>query len=238
MRTGIISGGIGDIVYTIPVCRLLRVTRMYIKLGLYADGSSMYSVCKPLLESQGIECLPTAYIDEPNPFDKFEPGIQYDINFDAWRIRPGRDRVHIIKNMMLHYRCYKPNWNTPYLFNIGARNLVYKNLIFLTWRWRAGSPVRWPEVLRKYDLNPDNTAFIGLPEDYDLFKLTVNSYEFTHLITPDLLTMAEAINGSDRLFCNQGVALTIAQGLGKNYWLERKPEKTNTLFFTPNEHLL
>lgn len=234
-RIGVITGGVGDCVYAIPVARKLKVDTLYVKENYYEVGlGSMYTVLKPLLESQGITCLPTS---GAFPFDVFEPGLKYDVNFDSWRIRPGRSTVHIIKNMMLHYRCYSSNFSNPWLFNIQPI-YAHSNLIFLTPRWRQGSTVNWNKVLDSFNLTNMNTHFIGHPSDYELFKDIVGKRGIVHFTTEDLLEMAQVIQGCERLFCNQGVALTIAQGLGKNYWLERKPNKTNTLLFTSNEHLL
>lgn len=218
--------------------RRLGVKRIYVKENFYEDGTSMYTVTKPLLESQGFDCYPTsgAY-----PFDVFEPGLQFDINLDAWRIRPGRDRVHIINNMMLHYRCFDRRWKEPWLYDIPDLNSqtisLPWNLIFLTPRWRERSTVDWDAVMRLHSLGYHNTHFIGLPSDYEYFK-SLTKRPIPHWRTANLLEMALLIKVCNKLYCNQGVALTIAQGLGKPYWLERKPGKTNTLLYTPKEHLL
>lgn len=242
-RIGAITGGIGDIVYTIPVMRKLRIDTVYVKENFYDPGlGSMYTVTKPLLESQGFTVLPTsgAY-----PFDVFEPGLQFDINLDAWRIRPGRSTVHIIKNMMLHFRCFDPNFMAPWLHGIEPYKQA-RNLIMLTPRWRDNSPISWIRVMKEHELDTLNTVFIGHPSDYAYFKHITGFWDseaysyrcIDYEPTANLLDMARYIAGSEKVFCNQGVALTIAQGLGKEYWLERKPNKTNTLLYTKNEHLL
>lgn len=238
-RTAAITGGAGDCVYAIPIIRRLNISTVYVKENFYANNQgSLYSVVAPLYESQGIQCLPTS--GSYNGFSNFDPSLHYDIDLDEWRCRPGRDRVHIIKNMMLHYRCYDSDWNKPFLFNIKFGPWLYpvkdKNLIFVTKRWRDNSPVIWKFIIRQFNLSV-NSYFIGHEEDqYNFIK--ESGYSCCRWVTADLLTMAEAIQCCKALFCNQGVALTIAQGLGKPYWLERKPGKTNTLFYTPNEHLL
>lgn len=239
MKVGAITGGIGDCVYAIPIMRKLGITTVYIKEDFYDPGEgSKYTVMKPLLESQGIQCLPTL---GGLPIGVFEPSLKFDVNLDEWRIRGGRDRVHIMKNMMLHYRCYGAGWEKPWLFNIEPYKAA-PNLIFLTPRWRDNSQVNWVDVLLKYSLNQDNTVFIGHRCDYNYFNDQIRKKGYTPTISyeqcNDIYEMARNIAGSERLFCNQGVALTIAQGLGKDYWLERKPGKTNTLLFTRNEHLL
>lgn len=241
MKTAALTGGAGDGVYCIPIIKLLGIDKVYVKENFYGDGQgSLYSVLKPLYESQNIECEAT---DGSYPgFNNFDPALSFDVNLDAWRSQKERNRIHIIRNMMLYYRCLTREWNIPFLKNINHDpKTLGKNLIFLTWRWRDKSIIRWSEVLQKYGLTHENSFFIGHFEDYQLFcKETGHLRQkwIPRYITPTLLDMAEAINGCNRLFCNQGVALTLAQGLGKLYWLERKPLKTNTLFYTPNEHIL
>lgn len=229
MRTAAITGGIGDIVYAIPTMHALKITTLYVKENFYPDGTSMYSVSKPLLAKQGIEALPTsgAY-----PFDMYEPGIPYNYNLDEWRRSPNRGRDHIMLSMGMYWKCLQRNWRLPWLRNIPVSNGGY-NLVFLTWRWRDNSPVDW-SVVRS--LIPEPYYFIGIEEDHTGFEAKHGAIEWHP--TPDLLEMAHLIANCNALYCNQGVALTLAQGLGKTYWLEQKPGKTNCLLRTPNEHLI
>lgn len=233
MKTAACSGGLGDIVYSIPVMRILGIKRMYVKQRSYGEGlGTTYSVIKPLLESQDIECLPC----DGQFADGSFPDIMYTHNFDTWRTRFGRDRTHIIKSMMLHFRCYNGNWNKPWLFNIHPS---YKsaNLVFLTPRWRDNSKVDWRKITVDHQLVSPYTLFVGLETDWYRYVHEVGYLPF--LQTDTMLDLAINIAGCDKLFCNQSVALTIAQGLGNiPYWLERKPGKTNTLIYSPYEHLL
>src|SRR5580704_14797341 len=145
-KIGAITGGIGDTVYTIPVARRLGVDTIYVKENFYEQGlGSMYTVLKPLLMNEGFAVFPTS---GAHPFNVWEPGLRFDIDFDAWRSRPGRSTVHIIKNMMLHYRCYHAGWDRPWLHNITPYKQA-PNFIFLTPRWREGSPVNWVAVMER-----------------------------------------------------------------------------------------
>lgn len=230
MKTAACSGGLGDIVYSIPVMRILGIKCMYVKTRSFGEGlGTTYSAIKPLLESQDIECLPC----DGQYADGSFPDITYTHNFDAWRTRFGRDRTHIIKSMMLHFRCYKGDWAKPWLFNFKEEYYV-NNLIFLTPRWRDNSKVDWANVRYEYNLRNNNTFFTGLATDAAYFAGII-----PYMPTSDMLELTTLITRSKRLFCNQSVALTIAQGLGNiPYWLERKPGKTNTLIYSPYEHLL
>lgn len=249
-KIGAITGGIGDCVYAIPVMRKLGITGVYVKENFYLDGSSMYTVLKPLLESQGIQCFPTT---GGLPFSVFEQGLKFDYDLDAWRCRPGRDRIHIIKNMCLHYRVSVYDWNKPFLHGLLHHRVSVHDsnkpflhglpsptatdytLIFLSQRWRENSTVNWTRI---HDLlkAAGRVFFIGLETDWLNFCYLHGEIDW--ISTPDLLVMADVIKGCTALYTNQSVALAIAQGLDKAHYLEVKPGKSNTLFYTPNEYIL
>lgn len=230
MKIAAVTGGIGDIVYSIPILRKIDVGRIYVKEDFYPDGSSKYSVMKRLLMSQGFDSHP---IPGGTDIGVFPPDLQYDVNLDGWRSMPGRNRIHIIRNMMLYYRCFDRNWNAPFLRDIPVSNEGH-DLIFLSPRWRENSRINWNRVVHIYGLR--DARFIGLEEDWKDFVMNYGAIKFQP--TTDMYEMAQLIASCNRLFTNQSVALTLAQGLGKEYWLEVKPGKANTLFCTPNEHIL
>lgn len=225
--TGAITGGIGDIMYAIPAMRGLNIDLLYVKENFYpAPYGSMYTAVKRILMLQGINTLPTrGGLD----FNIYEDGLRFDYDLDDWRRSSGRGRLPILWSMLTAFKLPARNWNRPWLINIPVKEGDY-NLIFLTRRWRDGSTVDWSRI------HVSNPIFIGLPDDHAYFCHTY--YKIPWIETADLLEMATLIAECKALYCNQGVALTLAQGLGKEYYLERKPNKTNTLFRTPNEHLL
>lgn len=229
-KTAAITGGIGDAIYAIQVMKVLGVTRLYIKENFYHPGEgSMYTTVKPLLELQGIEVLPTkGGLD----FSIYEDGLQYDIDLDRWREERGRGRNHILFSMLSHWRVFHRDWRRPWIKGIPVSQGDY-SLIFLTWRWRENSQVDWRKV---YASIAGPVYFIGLNEDHDLFEKEWGRIDWHP--TKDLLEMANLIGGCKALYCNQGVALVLAQGLGKEYHCAFKPGKTNTMMKTPNEHNL
>lgn len=228
-KSAAITGGIGDIVYAIPVMRALGVTKLYVKENYYPDGTSMYTAVKPLLETQGIEVLPTiGGLD----FEIYEDGLQFDYDLDMWRHQRGRGRTHIMFSMLVQFRRFYQGWKLPWLKSIPVNNGDY-SLFFLTWRWRENSKVDWAKVRESV---PPPVYFIGLTEDHQLFENEAGRIDW--FPTKDLLEMARLIAGCKALYCNQGVALVLAQALGKEYYCAFKPGKTNTMLYTPNEHNL
>lgn len=227
-NTAAITGGIGDAIYSIPIMRSLGVSGLYIKENFYpAPYGSMYTALKPLLELQGIECQPTK---GGLGFSIYEPGLKFDIDLDAWRCQSNRGRDHIMISMMNHWKRYARDWRRPWIKGIPVIAGDY-SLVFLSWRWRENSRVDWKKVLGTI---PRPVYFIGLPEDHQLFVQEWGPIDWIE--TKDLLEMAKLIAGCRALYCNQSVALVLAQGLGKEYWCAFKPGKTNCMMRTELEH--
>lgn len=229
-KTAAITGGIGDIIYALPLMRGLGVTRLYVKENLYNPGEgSMYTAVKPLLETQGIEVLPTK---GGFPFEVYEDGLEFDYDLDQWRYQRGRGRNHVIFSMLCQWKRFHRDWRRPWLKGIPIAKGDYC-LFFLTWRWRENSKVDWAKVRSRVS---GPVYFIGLKEDHQLFESEAGRIEW--FPTKDLLEMAKLIAGCKALYCNQGVALVLAQGLGKEYYCAFKPMKTNAMLYTSNEHNL
>jgi hypothetical protein len=108
-------------------------------------------------------------------------------------------------------------------------------LIHLTPRWN-GLQYDWKKIYSEAKEKYKHVFFIGFTSEH--LDFTLRYGEIIDLITNDLLEMARFIRDCAALYCNQGVALTIAQGLGKEYYLVKNGTKTNCHLHTPNEHLL
>lgn len=239
-KTAAISGGAGDCVYAIQVMRALGVETVYVKESFYGPGEgSLYANLKPLLEVNGFKVLPTS--GRYGMYD-FEPGLQFDYNLDNFRFQPHRARVHIIKNQFRAFglkvpRDYVQPWLKVKEGEDGHTAFWNKGItaISVTQRWRDGSKVNWRRVLDKIEGEP---VFLGLEVDYLAFEKETGNPGIAWWKTKDLEYMARCIRDSRALYCNQGVALTLAQGIGTPYWCEFKPRRTNTMLFTNNEHIL
>lgn len=234
MITAGTSGGCGDIVYSIPVLKKLGVTRVYVKENWHRPPyHSLYSVTKDLLEMHGFEVMSTA-----GGFDlmQYEPDLKIDYDMDGFRLMRRRGKVHIMVNMLIYFGLSTRDWAWPWLTvtgNATGKPAGDYSLIHLTARWRDNSRVNWERVFMKID---GPVYFIGFPEEHAEF-CRLYGY-IPYIPTDNILHMAQLIRDCQALYCNQSVALTLAQGLRKKYYLEVKPGKTNTLMYTKNENIL
>lgn len=228
--TAAISGGAGDLVYSIPIMRQLGVRKYYVKTNYYLSGN-LYETSKRLLKSQGFEVEPTSGNYEVG---KFDPALSYDVNIDDFRKQRNRGRNHIMLSMARQFgtEVHPDPWMEIDEPKPGDLPDSY-TLVHVTPRWREGSAVNWGRVLQGID---GPVYFLGFQEEFVQFSGRYGTIKW--LPTEDLYEMAVVIKHARALYCNQSVALTLAQGLGKDYYLERRPHKTNTLLYTPNEHIL
>jgi hypothetical protein len=79
----------------------------------------------------------------------------------------------------------------------------------------------------------DIAVFLGLPEEYEAFK-TATGWDIPYQPTTSMLELAEYIAGADMFIGNQSVALSMAIGLGQEYWCEARrdlPLERNECYF-------
>jgi hypothetical protein len=223
------SGGAGDIVYSMPTLRHHKVTRLYVKASPYEPQyGNLHSFVKPFIEYYGIECLPT----NPNfPFFEYEKKIKYDIDLDQSRNEPNRGRNHIMRSFANHFGHKMPYLHAPWLqMEKGKSEIENRIVVALTPRWRENSRVDWKKV---YDTFLEIPVFIGFKSDYENFNFKIGKCDFYP--TKTLLDIAYAIQDCKILYTNQNVCLTLAQSFHKQYCLEVKPLRTNTVLRTQNE---
>lgn len=227
------SGGLGDILYGVKVMHLLGVARLYVKEAAFPKGyGTTVTALQDLLALQNIECLPT---DAKFSWFEYEPSLIYDYDLDKARLQPRRGRVHIIRNFLRAFGFSYNNWNQPWL----KIDDLYRTrgdpytLIALTPRWRDNSRIDWTHIRKRLY---GRVCFTGFEEDYNEFVRKHGLVEYIY--TANLLEMARLIRDCSVLYTNQNPALVIAQGIGKTYWLEQKPARTNTLIYTYAENIL
>ncbi len=224
----------GDVIFSVRVMNILGVKTIYVKENFYPEGEgSLYSNIKPLLEVNGFEVFPTRAMSGTW---EFEPGLRVAHNMDYFREMPGRAHVHIMINQHRAFGLPDPSNFNPWLKvdEVPSGITPDVTLIHVTERWRDGSNIRWAKVLEKIE---GEKYFIGLKIDHERFEKEIGG-KIKHFITKDFLELARAIRDCKQLYCNQGVALAISQGIGKDYYLEKKPRKHNVLTRTKNEHIL
>jgi hypothetical protein len=120
-------------------------------------------------------------------------------------------------------------WNIPddyVLVNYTGRHIVNDQM-------KIKSRVNWARVVESIK---KPIYFVGHESEY--LNFVEHSTALPYLKTDNILQLSLLIKGAHSIYCNQSSTLAIAQSLGKTYYLDVKPMKTNCLLHTPNEHIL
>jgi hypothetical protein len=227
------SGGLGDIIYSIPVLRKLGVDTLYVKESYYFEPyGNLYSAIKRLLLVNGINALPT---DGGYPPMEYDPNLVFDYDLDIARNQKGRRVNHIMVSYHKAFNLPADGWCQPWLEVPGESNFKPPYSVNqLTNRWRKGSKVKWREVVKQIE----NPVFLGFDNEYEDFCLESRTKHIPFIETEDVYQMALIIRDSEAVYCNQSVGLTISQGLGNTYFLDKNPHANNAIMRTKNENIL
>lgn len=237
VKTFLHSGGLGDIIYSLPTIKALGGGIVYVKPHNHRHPyGNLYELMKDILLAQDYILDVRPYVPDNGNWEFFQyrkdTPIDYDL--DLARLQKKRGLIHIVKRHLDAFNVDLPGWQNPWLQvdDFYPMNEDY-TLIHLTERWRGDMLIDWTKVLHSIK---GKVYFIGFT--YEHLDFTIRHGHIEHLQTDNIIHMARLVRDCKALYCNQSVALTIAQGLGKEYYLEQKPSKTNCLLLTPNENIL
>lgn len=230
------SGNSGDIIFSIPtINHLSKEAILYVKPAKYVYGDQ-YTFLKDFLLLQDIkEVIPFTPPDNNWNFYHW-PGLKYDCDLDIARQQRYRGRIHIIKRYFDAFGINKDHRIVPFL-KIDDRDKRNERfaLIHLTPRWN-GLQYDWAKIYKEALERHGTVYFIGLQCEWLDFVVRFGQIE--HLQTENILEMARLIRDCEALYCNQGVALTLAVGLNKKYYLVKNGYKTNCHLGIENENLI
>lgn len=196
--TGIHSGNMGDIIYSIPLMRSLGVNKLLLNTNGVHNTTLKESHCNaiiPLLESQGFECSIVTNKE-----------CSYDYDLDLFRV--SCEDLVATHLSIAQAKAHKVNINTSEKF---IKNIEVKTVadIVIHRSYRYHNPVFEWEFIREF---LDDTVFIGYPQEHtDFVKAT--KLPVKHFLTKDLLETAKIISGSKLFIGNQSTPFAIAEGL-------------------------
>jgi len=248
MKTFRHGGKIGDVIFSLPTIRELGGGILYLPETTPDGCNSLYSSLKDLLLHQ-------PYIKEvreyPSGLAYMEqaPDIHIDYDLDLARLQPLKGVVHIVKRYMDAFNVNYPNWKEPWLvlpevdverwsrfFGMPEKFTLinYTGRHITNEQMKMTSKYDWAKL---YSSLTQPVYFVGTFEEYVNFCENWN-VRITHIPTLNMLQLAAIVKRADVIYCNQSSTLALAQSIGKTYYLEPKPHKTNCLLRTSNEHLL
>lgn len=234
------GGKIGDVIFSLPTIRELGGGILYLPEKTPDACSNLYSSLKNLLLLQ-----PYIYEVREYPsglaYKEQAPGIHIDYDLDLARNQPMKGVIHIVKRYLDAFGVSYPGWKEPWLHVDGDSQLNGEKYVVVNYTGRhitnaqlnIKSKIDWCRVIESLSMQP---YFIGHYSEWVEFsKLHPGTI---HLFTNNILESARIIKDAQAIYCNQSSVLSIAQSLGKTYYLEPKPQKTNCLLYTQNENIL
>lgn len=233
------SGNAGDVIFSIPTINHLvnheKKAILYIKTARYVYGNQYTFLREFLLQQDGIKEVHPFTPSDPNDWNYFKwPGLNYDYDLDHARLQRQRGRIHIVKRYFDQFGINKDH-TKPFLKidDEEKRNERFA-LIHLTPRWN-GLQYDWGRIYEEAKERHSKVYFVGFISEH--LDFTIRYGDIEHLQTDNILELARLVRDSEAYYCNQNVGLTLAQGLGKEYYLAKNGMKTNCCLYTPNEHL-
>jgi hypothetical protein len=207
MKSAVISGDNGDIIYSLACIRALGVGIVYLnvnpKYKLQGIGQTKFNekvalMLKPLIESQ-------PYIKEVKLYD----GEKVDYNLDLFRYYGDLTYSNLCYTMLKTFGCSPEEMKNQWIFVEPKQSKPV--LINKTERY-LNSQVNWNDFIDSYGAF---MGFVGVEKEYDDF---IKEYkcEIPFFPTNDFLELAQLISGSSIFIGNQSSPYAIAEGLKKD----------------------
>lgn len=230
MKSAVISGDVGDCIYSLPTIRALGIELVYLnvnpKYKLRGIGQTKFNekgalMLKPLIESQ-------PYIKEVKLYD----GERVDYNLDLFRYYGDLTYSNLCYTMLKSFGVDPVEMTKQWLF-VEPKASGKPVLINKTDRYLNNS-VDWNSFLEKYSLF---MAFVGIQSEYDNF---IKEYkcDIPFYPTSDFLELAQLISGCSIFIGNQSSPYAIAEGMKKDTIQVVCDECPNCLFPRDNAYYL
>lgn len=229
------SGKAGDIIFALPVMRALGIDTIYIPENTGESKGLKSNLIRLLYDQDFIASVRSAgdYV----PYlgrDVTIPRVDFDLDLHRTHLdRGGRNMVLRYADVFNVELDEKAPWINEVFYPPALDRIATPYDLFHVTQRHRGS-VDWDLVMNIRD-DSVPAFFVGTVDEYRAFSAEVRK-DIWFLRVADLKDFAIAIKRSRAFYCNQSVGLALAQGMGKEYWWERKTGKTNCVFNTENQH--
>ena len=202
MKTGMHYGDMGDIIYCIPTCRALGITKLYISIENECHTKmTAYNIrfMAPLFAHMGIEMVLWNHKDDYDYDLNAYRKLMEDLTYTHLGLSQAR-AMGVDVDMSARYIDVeeKRKGLKPYI--IVNRTLRYNNASF-----------NWQMLLNSHE----NIYFVGTEEEYSYLR-TITGADISYLYVDDMLELARYIKGAYAFIGNQSSPFAVAEGLKVN----------------------
>lgn len=215
------TAGAGDIIHALPLVRALGGGELHID-GRKDAACDVFAALSRLLSAQ-------PYV---RAVHRRIPGAAVDFDLDAiWNDVESSYKSHAASYFAALKVEESPDWRRSWLSVLprhpgGDGGFA---VISRTARYREGSKIDWPWLVRKILARHRRAFFVGFADEHAGFVREVDA-DIPFLPTADLFETAGYIAASEALYSNQSACYAIAQGLGKPIFLETRPHYRKRAF--------
>jgi hypothetical protein len=236
MKSAVISGDHGDVIYSLAVVKALGIDTVYLnvnpKYKLRGIGQTKFNergalMLKPLIESQ-------PYIKEVKLYD----GEQVDFNLDLFRYYGDLTYANLCYTILKTFGVDINKMNEQWLF---VEPKEQDKIVLINKTDRYLNPnVDWNSFINAYG---PYMGFVGIESEYESFIREYNC-DIPFLKTENFLDLAQLISGSSLFIGNQSSPYAIAEGLKKDVIQVVCDECPNCIFprenavYLPNKYMI
>lgn len=250
MKTFKHSGSFGDLIYSLPLVKHFGGGEFYIHLnqinwiGKHYYGSDPAPFHQGRLTKEDFNFMKEFMLaqDYITKFEILDKNHEISHNLDRFRpafVKHPGNYVDIYSAVfgITDSTKQKEIRTTPWLSVPNQRSAGTGKTVVInrTTRWIPPEPPeQWD--LWKNDGMDQCSVFIGLEDEYEKFKQQIG-WNIPYQPVTSMLEMAEYIAGAEKFIGNQSVALSVAIGLGKEFYCELRrdlPIERNECYF-PNQ---
>ncbi len=230
------SGNLGDIIYALPAMYALAgeaKINLYLQTDNFVQTDGKHPLGNVVLNDKSVALLTPLLLAQPqfNCLEIFQENQPIDYDLDLFRTMPLHfDKGHISR---WYFNVFATTYDLgkPWIIVKPDSSMNDKIVIARSVRYNA------PFVNYSFLSNYNNLIFIGLPEEYELMKLSIPQLEYKK--TSDFLTLASIIAGAKLFIGNQSFPYSLAEAIKvprilESYYLSPNviPEGENTYEFS------
>jgi hypothetical protein len=240
------SGAFGDLIFSLPIVKHFGGGEFYLHLnqmdwiGKHYYGSAPAPFHQGRLRQQDFDSMKSFMLEQPyiTKFDILDNNTAISHNLDRFRPLFVGHPGNYITTYCLAFGIKDPATqlaisNEPWLTVNNPKSVEGRPIVInRSERWIPETPGEQWEIWKKQGLE-SQSVFVGLPEEHQVFCQTMN-WNIPHQPTQNMLEVAEYIAGAEKFIGNQSMAITIAIGLGKEYYCEVRrdlPMERNECYF-------
>lgn len=204
------SGHLGDIIYAIPTMFSLAVEKkinLYLNINQTIELNEKHPLGNVSLNKKSISLLKPLLLAQPqfSLVEEYNSHKMIDYDLDLFREFPlGFDKGSISR---WYFNVFATTYDLGKPWLSVSPDTSMNNKIVIARSIRYNAPLIDYSILNNYD----NLVFVGLPEEYEIMKVSIPKLKYQK--TSDFMELASVIAGAKFFIGNQSSPFALAEAL-------------------------